>query len=61
MLFGLTPVSMGVSLYAGELYPTRMRAWGTALAGGWIRIAAFVAPLAVAAVLGPAGASRSCS
>jgi putative MFS transporter len=52
MLFGLTPVSMGVFLYAGELYPTRMRAWGTALAGGWIRIAAFVAPLAVAAVLG---------
>lgn len=52
MLFGLTPVSMGVFLYAGELYPTRMRAWGTALAGGWIRIAAFLAPLAVAAVLG---------
>jgi putative MFS transporter len=51
-LFGLTPVSMGVFLYAGELYPTRMRAWGTALAGGWIRIAAFVAPLAVAGVLG---------
>jgi putative MFS transporter len=51
MLIGLTPVSMGVFLYAGELYPTRMRAWGTALAGAWIRIAAFSAPLAVAAVL----------
>jgi MFS transporter, putative metabolite:H+ symporter len=51
MLIGLTPVSMGVFLYAGEMYPTRMRAWGTALAGGLIRIAAFLAPLAVAAVL----------
>jgi putative MFS transporter len=51
ILFGLTPVSMGIYLYAGELYPTRMRAWGTGLAASWIRIAAIVAPVAVAAVL----------
>ena len=51
ILFGLTPVSMGIYLYAGELYPTRMRAWGTGIAASWIRIAAFVAPIAVAAVL----------
>jgi MFS transporter, putative metabolite:H+ symporter len=51
ILFGLTPVSMGIYLYAGELYPTRMRAWGTGLAASWIRIAAIVAPIAVAAVL----------
>jgi len=51
VLFGLTPVSMGIYLYAGELYPTRMRAWGTGLASSWIRIAAIVAPIAVATVL----------
>jgi len=49
--YRLTPVSMGIYLYAGELYPTRMRAWGTGIAASWIRIAAFVAPIAVAAVL----------
>jgi putative MFS transporter len=51
LLFGLTPVSMGLYLYAGELYPTRMRAWGTGLAAAWIRVAGFVAPIVVGAVL----------
>ena len=51
LLFGLTPVSMGLYLYAGELYPTRMRAWGTGLAAAWIRVAGFVAPVVVGAVL----------
>lgn len=41
-----------IYLYTPELYPTRLRAWATALSSSWNRIASFIAPALVGALLG---------
>jgi putative MFS transporter len=49
-LFGLiqtlsvNPNTLGVYLYTPELYPTRMRAWATAMGSSMNRVASFIAP-----------------
>lgn len=42
----------GVYVYTPELYPTRMRAWATALASSMNRLASFIAPSVTGALLG---------
>jgi putative MFS transporter len=52
MLIGSGGNSLGVYVYTPELYPTRMRAWGTAAASSMNRIASFIAPILVGVLLG---------
>lgn len=46
-----TPNTLGVYLYTPELYPTRMRAWATAMGSSLNRVASFVAPSIVGFIL----------
>jgi len=52
MQFGAGLNCNGVYVYTPELYPTRMRAWATALASSMNRLASFIAPAATGALLG---------
>lgn len=45
--FFMSSVSIGLNLYTPELYPTRIRAAGSSIAGSWQRVAAFVGPIVV--------------
>lgn len=49
--FFLSSVSIGLNLYTPELYPTRIRAVGSSIAGSWQRVAAFLGPLVVGALV----------
>ena len=46
-----SPNTLGVYLYTPELYPTRMRAWATAMGSSMNRIASFTAPSIVGFIL----------
>ncbi len=48
---GTSPNTLGVYLYTPELYPTRMRAWATAMGSSMNRVASFVAPSIVGWIL----------
>ncbi|WP_206922395.1 MFS transporter [Alicyclobacillus suci] len=52
MLLGSGASSVGVYTYTPELYPTRMRGWGTSTASSLCRIASFIAPTLVGWILG---------
>ncbi|HXQ50585.1 MAG TPA: MFS transporter [Stellaceae bacterium] len=43
--------TLGVYLYTPELYPTRMRAWATAMGSSMNRVASFIAPSIVGFIL----------
>ena len=45
--FMLSSVSISLNLYTPELYPTRIRAWASSIAGAWQRVAAFLGPIIV--------------
>ncbi len=45
------PNTLGVYLYTPELYPTRMRAWATAMGSSMNRVASFLAPSIVGFIL----------
>lgn len=53
--FGMTASisvnNLGVYLFTPEQYPTRMRAWGTAAGSSLNRLASFIAPIAIGALL----------
>jgi MFS transporter, putative metabolite:H+ symporter len=52
MGLGISPVTAGLYLYTPELYPTRMRAWGTATGSSLNRVASAIGPILVGALLG---------
>jgi MFS transporter, putative metabolite:H+ symporter len=43
----LSSGTIGLNLYTSELYPTRIRAFASAVGGSWQRVAAFTGPLVV--------------
>lgn len=47
MSFALT----AVYVYVPEVYPTRMRALGTGTSSSWMRVASFVGPMVIGAIL----------
>lgn len=51
LITGYAPLALGLYTYTPELYPTRIRGWGTAVGTGWNRIASFVAPVVIGALL----------
>ena len=55
MQVGYSVCSMSVYTYTPELYPTRMRGWGTAAASSMSRAASFLAPVLVGLVLADQG------
>ena len=48
-------LQLGLVLYGGEIYPTRMRALGTGMGSAWTRIGTIVGPPIVGALLQSAG------
>lgn len=50
--FFISLISIGLYLYTSEIYPTRARALGMTTAASWARIASFLGPNVVAAVMG---------
>ncbi|KWV48526.1 hypothetical protein AS156_18855 [Bradyrhizobium macuxiense] len=50
-LFFITFNLLGAVLYAAEIYPTRMRALGTGLASGWLRVGSITGPIIVGQLL----------
>ena len=53
--FFITFIAIGVYLYTPEIYPTRARAVGFTASAVWGRIASFIAPNAIAAVMATSG------
>jgi putative MFS transporter len=53
--FFISLVSIGLYLYTPEIYPTRARAIGMTTAGCWSRIASFLGPNVVGALMGASG------
>jgi len=53
--FFISLISIGLYLYTPEIYPTRARALGMTLAGSWSRIASFLGPNVVGALMGAWG------
>jgi putative MFS transporter len=53
--FFMGAVAIGINLYTPELYPTRIRALGSAIGGSWQRVAAGIGPNVVAGLLGTYG------
>ncbi|AKX93387.1 MFS transporter [Moorella thermoacetica] len=51
-------VTVLLYLYTPEIYPTRMRAVGTAFATTWLRLASAIAPTIVGFILGTRGISK---
>lgn len=49
--FFIASLSLLVYLYTSEIYPTRMRVFGTGLASAWLRLAATIGPTIVAMML----------
>lgn len=44
-------ISLALYLYTPEVYPTRMRALGSSIASGWLRVASVVGPLVIGTVI----------
>jgi putative MFS transporter len=55
--FFMSSVSIGLNLYTAEIYPTRIRAFSSAVGGAWQRVAAASGPLVVAYLLTGPGLS----
>jgi putative MFS transporter len=53
--FFMSAVAIGLNLYTAEIYPTRIRAFASAVGGAWQRIAAFTGPNVVAYLLTGSG------
>ena len=53
--FFVSAVNLGVYLYTPELYPTRMRAWATAMGSSFNRLGSFIAPSIVGFLLAEYG------
>jgi putative MFS transporter len=53
--FFMSSVAIGLNLYTAEIYPTRIRAFASSIAGAWQRVAAASGPLVVAYLLTGAG------
>lgn len=51
MLLGVSSVDPLVYAYTAEIYPTRMRAWGTLGASSWRGFAAVLAPTVIGALV----------
>jgi len=51
---GALPSTLGLYIYTPELYPTRMRAWGTAAATSMNRLAQTVGPAVAGILIGSA-------
>ncbi len=49
--FFISSVSLAIYLYTPELYPTRLRAFGTSMGSAWLRLASIIGPIFVGAVL----------
>jgi MFS transporter, putative metabolite:H+ symporter len=50
-IFFMSTVTVGLFLYTPEIYPTRIRALGTAWASFWLRVASMIGPFAVGLIL----------
>jgi putative MFS transporter len=55
--FFISVMLAGIYVYTPEIYPTRMRAIGTATATAWYRLASIIIPILVGLLLGRAGVS----
>jgi MFS transporter, putative metabolite:H+ symporter len=53
--FFMSAVAIGLNLYTAEIYPTRIRAFASAIGGAWQRIAAATGPMVVAYLLTGSG------
>jgi putative MFS transporter len=53
--FFMSAVAIGLNLYTAEIYPTRIRAFASAVGGAWQRIAAATGPMVVAYLLTGSG------
>ncbi|MDB5534050.1 MAG: major facilitator superfamily protein [Hyphomicrobiales bacterium] len=51
----ISTLSLAMYLYTSELYPTRMRAFGSGTATAWLRIASIIGPVTVGALVGTTG------
>jgi MFS transporter, putative metabolite:H+ symporter len=54
-LFFMTFLIGGIYVYAPEIYPTRMRAFGTGVVSAWLRIGSIVGPTMVGLILSGSG------
>jgi putative MFS transporter len=52
MLIGGDVLALGVYIYTPELYPTRMRGWGTSFCSTGNRLASYLGPIIVGDILG---------
>src|SRR5690606_30417293 len=50
-MFFVSPMSVGLYLYTPELYPTRLRGFGSSTGSGWLRIASIIGPNIVGVVV----------
>lgn len=50
-MFFVSPMSAGLYLYTPELYPTRLRGFGSSTGSGWLRIASIIGPNIVGVVV----------
>ena len=48
-------VTLGLYLYTGELYPTRIRAIGTAFGSAWLRLGSAIGPALVGLIVATSG------
>jgi len=51
----ISTLSLAMYLYTSELYPTRMRAFGSGTATAWLRIASIIGPVTVGTIVGAGG------
>jgi putative MFS transporter len=54
-LFFMTFILGGIYVYAPEIYPTRIRAFGTGVVSAWLRVGSIMGPSIVGLILGSAG------
>jgi MFS transporter, putative metabolite:H+ symporter len=54
-MFFMSAIAIGLNLYTAEIYPTRIRAFSSAVGGAWQRIAAATGPNVVAYLLVSSG------
>jgi putative MFS transporter len=49
--FFISGIAISLYIYTAELYPTRIRAFGTSIATAWLRLASAIAPSAIGFLL----------